>query len=381
MRIKDNLGGLIVSSTKASPNTQTSNIQIGRVFGVITTENTPTQELFERFGGWAGVGTIFYLDYKASIGVKPENVDLSSCKTALPLNASVQDYPLVGELVLIQSAPAPSSQVDNTASQNYYLSVVNIWNNIQQNSPTPFPLGKSFTENPKIQRLISYEGDRIILGRKGQGIRFGSTSKGYSNEWSEVGENGDPITIITNGYDSSDKPYSEQINKDLSSIYLSSTQRIPLQTDKTGVLNPITKPIEPNKYSGSQLILNSGRIVLNANKNDLMLFSTNNIELITKKTISFNSDDKVIFNSKNYLGLVNEKLPTEPMLLGNQTTELLSDILQELSNLAGSLSAAVTPPPGSPLVDVNAAGVRLAEALNDIIPKLNKIKSNNNFLS
>jgi hypothetical protein len=37
--------------------------QAGKVFGVVTTENTPTEKQFKRAGGFNGIGTIFYLDY------------------------------------------------------------------------------------------------------------------------------------------------------------------------------------------------------------------------------------------------------------------------------------------------------------------------------
>ena len=76
--------------------------------------------------------------------------------------------------------------------------------------------------------------------RFGNSIRLGSTIKTknilYQNNWSEFGKNGNPITILRNGQspDSSDEgwlPVIENINKDLSSIYLTSNQKIPLSSD------------------------------------------------------------------------------------------------------------------------------------------------------
>ena len=75
----------------------------------------------------------------------------------------------------------------------------------------------------------------ILEGRFGNSIRFGSTN--ISNEisnpngWSDLGNTGDPITIIRNGQSSKldDKgwlPTTENINEDASSIYLTSNQRI-----------------------------------------------------------------------------------------------------------------------------------------------------------
>jgi hypothetical protein len=137
------------------------------------------------------------------------------------------------------------------------------------------PLGYTFEENPKIKDLQPFEGDTIIQARFGQSIRFGSTVSVLSNEntWSKnkEGTNGDPITIITNRqgervirnkFDS----IVEDINKDGSSIYMTSTQEIdlkdlydfPLNSFKTSIKDPIatnaiklsTKPIS-NQFTSA----------------------------------------------------------------------------------------------------------------------------------
>jgi hypothetical protein len=43
--------------------TPSSTAQVGRVYGLVTTENTPTKEQFERVGGFDAMGTVFYRDY------------------------------------------------------------------------------------------------------------------------------------------------------------------------------------------------------------------------------------------------------------------------------------------------------------------------------
>ena len=105
-----------------------------------------------------------------------------------------------------------------------------------------------------------------------------------NNEWSAIGNEIDPIIILTNGlsYDPSKQYYIEQINKDLSSLYLTSAQKIPLQTDKTGTLNNLTNPLIVPDYFNSQAIINSNRIVLNSEKDEVMIFAKTNIELNTK---------------------------------------------------------------------------------------------------
>ena len=220
MRVRENLSG-IVSSIGKNNVIPLQTPQIGKVFAVITTHNTPTKELYEREGKSDGIGTIFYLDYNNSKDTVLNEVNLSSCSVAKPYYANIQDYPLVGELVTLVDAPAPASQEALNIGQKYYTGVINIWNNNQQNSLSNDSLGATFSENADIRKLLSFEGDRIYQGRKGNGIRFGSTVKmtPMLNEWSNTGNNGDPITILVNGYITTDQkqitPNIEEINKEL----------------------------------------------------------------------------------------------------------------------------------------------------------------------
>lgn len=384
MRIRENLGSIISNNNKGG--IFNFKLPIGKVFGVITTENTPTKEIFENNGGWNAIGTVFYLDYELSKDYG-NDVDLSKCKIAKPFYDNIQNYPLLGELILLIDAPSPSSQITNSSSQKYYIGTVNLWNNNQQNSPSNNVLGKTFIEQPSIRKLISFEGDRIFYGRKGNSLRFSSTIKNLSNinEWSNVGEDGDPITIISNGHIIKDinslKPNIEEINKEESSIYLTSTQQIPLSPDKNNNLNPFTKPLLPNKYFSSQIILNSNRIVLNSKKDDILLFAKTNIEFNTKNIINLNADKRVHFNTPNVL-LGTKKdgtAPDEPLLLGNKTKELLNDLFSLLQELGNNLSTVITPSQGSPLTGVNIAGSNMVSKLENLQKQLKTITSTSNF--
>ena len=392
-KIRANLGRAISSQGKRT-SIPAIKSQIGKVFGIMLTENTPTKELWENNGGWAGIGTIFYLEYNTDAKFK-NNIDLTTCKIARPAFIN-QQYPLVGELVYLTDAPTPVSQVKSTSgNQKYYTGIVNMWNNPQQNSPTGVEENKTFIEKSDIRNLVPFEGDIIYQGRKGNGMRFGSTVKVYSdiNEWSSAGDDGDPITILVNGYvttDQSSQINVEEVNKELSSIYMTSTQVIPLSPDRKDTLNSLTKPLLPNKYQSSQLIFNSDRITLNSKKDEVMIFAKTNIEINTKNIINLNADGWVHINApKIILGPTQQlveggtiyQYSDQPMLLGGLTQEVLIDLLLELSKLAASLTSAISAPPGAPLVDINAAGVSLSEKLNEIIPKIKDITSKINYLS
>jgi hypothetical protein len=382
MRIRENLGG-ILASTNRSISIPLPKPQIGKVYGIITTENTPTKELFNKYGGWSGIGTIFYLDFELSKDI--DKTDLNKCKVARAIHSSNQNYPLIGELVLLSDGPSPASQIDNTSSQKYYTNIINIWNNVQQNAPSGDTLGKTFNENADVRNLLSFEGDRIYQGRKGNGIRFGSTVKNNINEWSEQGNNGDPITILVNGYITTNKksivPNIEEINKELSSIYLTSTQKIPLQPDRKDILNSITKPLPPEKYLFSQAILNSDRITLNSKRDEVMIFAKTNVEINTNNIINLNAGFYTHINSpKISLGTKpNGDVADEPLLLGNKTTALLTQLMNVLGELCNGLSTAVTTPQGSPLTGVNVAGASAVGKIEALQKQLKDIVSINNF--
>ena len=388
MRVRDNLSS-VVSSIGKNNFSPPKKAQVGRVYGVVTTENTPTPEMFEKVGGFNGIGSIFYLDYEQSKNVS-SNIDdtfYNSCKIAKPLYPQYQYYPLKGELVFIEDLPSPVSQISNTSFSKYYISTINLWNNQQQNSqPASIndSLGTTFVENPQIKPLLSFQGDHVLQGRQGNGLRFGSTTKLYDNlnEWSTVGNDSDPITIISNGfaYDPNEKFHVEKINKDLSSIYLTSAQLIPLQTDKSGVLNPITNPLSVSNYINSQVIINSDRIVLNSKKDEVMVFAKTNIELNTNNTINLNANERVHLNSgKVFLGTVNNQLPTEPLVLGDKMYNLLSSLIGSLHSFGVALSTVVTAPEGSPALDINTAAEGLLNDIENINNNLEGILSQQNF--
>jgi hypothetical protein len=389
MRIRENLGGIIAATVKPLPQSVSIPSQIGKVFGVLLNETTPSKELFDKNGGWSGIGTVFYLDYDQSKNT--DNVDLNICKIAKPFHASTQNYPLIGELVQIIDGPSPTSQISTNQTQKYYTGVISVWNNNQQNAPGTGDLGLTFSENGDIRNLLSFEGDRIYQGRKGNGIRFGSTVKLKSNinEWSSVGKDGDPITIMVNGYVTTDvkalTPNIEEVNKEKSSIYMTSTQAIPL-IPGASIINPQLNTIKPKDYSDSQLIFNSDRITLNSKKDEVLLFAKTNIELNTDNIINLNAGKVAHINSP-YVMLGTQKdgsYPQEPALLGNQVHDFLLQLLDSMSSLAASLTMATvaTSEGVIPVTSLTSdAGPQLSADIENLIDKLEKITSDKVFIA
>ena len=389
MRVKENLSS-VVSSIGKNNFTPTKKAQVGRVYGVVTTENTPTKEMFEKVGGYSGIGTIFYLDYEQSKNVvgTVDNSFLNTCKTAKTLQPQFQYYPILGELVFLEDLPSPVSQISNTSSQKYYISSINLWNNQQQNSQPAndnASLGVTFVENPKIKALLSFEGDHILQGRQGNALRFSTTTTLYKNlnEWSDIGKDDDPITILSNGfaYDPNEKFHVEKVNKDLSSLYLTSAQKIPLQTDKIGTLNNLTNPLNVPDYFNAQAIINSDRVVINSKKDEVMIFAKTNIEINTKNIINLNADERVHLNSNTvFLGPYTNIAP-QPVLLGYETIRLFQHLQETLTRLASYLSSAVSAPEGAPILGLTSAGRDLMGDMKRVCDLLEKIPSQKVFTS
>ena len=214
-------------------------------------------------GGYDSIGTIFYTILK-------NNTPLEEIKTsniARPIFPHLKYYPLKNEVVLILSSQDKNIYNSEGATTSYYLPSLNIWNHPHHNAlpsvkglksssteqdyqqtengivrqvtdeGTDINLGDYFSELLKVKPLLPYEGDYILEGRFSNSIRLGSTNIGENipdgniNNWSTSGNTGDPIIVIRNGQ--SDKlddkgwvPTIEDINDDLTSIYLTSNQKL-----------------------------------------------------------------------------------------------------------------------------------------------------------
>ena len=239
---------------------------------IIPEENE--ESLFQNAGEYWGVGAITFEALNRSTAI----TDIPQGTIALPLNTSVRTLPLVNEIVFVTLGPSRSRLLGGNPDSNtfYYTNSIPIWNSTDVNAlPSSVTSGDANTNsntaedvqsgipnnpnNPKggaslgdvfrdqgdIKNLYPQEGDVIFEGRFGNSLRFGSTGKidgdfskfdvNPQNPWSQNGETGNPITILRNGQKQDAikfdvwQPIFEDINADLSSIYLTSNQNVPLQ--------------------------------------------------------------------------------------------------------------------------------------------------------
>ena len=179
-------------------------IRAVRVNDIILDENHPNFRTAE------DIGAIRFTE------IQDQTTETSNSNTwAKPYHFNISHFPLINEIVELVSAPKYNYNEDSSPD-DYYLStrILAVDGNVQNNelpdfipeNGIPIPLGNYFKRNNLLRRLKPYEGDLIIQSRFGSSIRFGSTINNtfvknplLQNKWSNEGNIGDPITIITNG--------------------------------------------------------------------------------------------------------------------------------------------------------------------------------------
>jgi hypothetical protein len=363
------------------------NLVFGRVKSIILDETHPR---YEELGGWNALGIIEFET------VSTPTITTQILPTAKPLDSTFKSLPLINEIVYILALPNTDIGEFSTTKTNYYISIVGLWNHPHHNAfpqnsnilpppqqkdyiqtglgsvrrvtdqSTEIFLGKTFIERGDIHPLLPFEGDKILEGRWGNSIRFGSTVKDAPNTWSLTGTNGDPITIIRNGQgnqtDEGWIPTIEDVNNDDSSVYFTSTQKIPLEASSTSYSSYSSNPpTKPNEYAGRQIILNSGRLVLNSTEDHILLSSKKTVNINAISGFSIDSPQSVIQSNSVLLGGVNA---TEPVLKGDTTINILVDLVNQLQALTIALQS-VTP----------QAGLAVAPAAAQLAPQLAVIRT------
>lgn len=308
-----------------------------------------THPKFKEYGEWNGVGTVFFDLVDFPFGEEVVN-------TARPLFSNTKFYPLINELVSLVFLSSTGTQTNTNITEAYYLPPINLWNSQHHNAlpdptvelsenttqdyqnaeggasqdvrrvydnSTDIELGEGFNEQINTHPLLVFAGDNLIEGRWGNSLRLGSIIENGANY---------PITIIRNGQptDTSSEgwvPIKEDINKDISSIYLNETQSLALEAASTSYNSYPTAPEGITEYTKNQIILNSGRLVFNAKSSDILITSNKSINLNTPTTVNIDSKETYIASDKIFLG---DKQATEPILKGDITVTQLNTLIDSL---------------------------------------------------
>ena len=134
-------------------------------------------------------------------------------------------------------------------------------------------------------------------------------------------------------------------------------------------------PKTPDQYAGKQIIINSGRLVFNSTTDHILFSSKKSINLNAIERVNIDTPEIIFQSGKIYLG---SKNATEPLLLGNKTTDLLNKLIVNLKawmTIAGPLFAST---PGG-VAGLPTITSQMVSILTELEINLNSIKSNNNF--
>ena len=414
-------GQISQNNTRLFNDTTFSIIPVRVKYSFLNLEQTKKDypEIYKKYGEDFSLNGIMF-DSITNPTKNNKSKDLSRYTFAKPLFPNFRQVPLINEIAYVISLPSVDLQKEkfiNLDSQDYYYFLpLNIWNSVHNNAlPNPIDvttttpseqknyqqveagsrvkvtdgvddinLGETFDELANIKNLQPFEGDVIFEGRFGQSIRFGSTVTGSNglpylgNEWSNktlLGSQGDPILILRNGQHQDNQPswvpIQEKINQDPSSIYFSSTQQIPLTTSSSFDSYYIP-PTLPNQYSNNQIIINSGRVVVNANNDHVLLTSNKSVNLNTVESVNIDTKQTII-SSEVLLG---GKEANESLLKGNTTIGILNEVIDNIQTLSDTLQTLISQPAGTNFATLAANAGAVSKNLTVL-----KTKLTNNTLS
>lgn len=349
-----------------------------RVIDVIYNDKHP---LFEQLGGWDSIGTVFYTPIDNPYHITR---DLETLPYAYPNDPNITTYPIKNELVYIIDGPSPTLVGTGIKSgKKYWTSTAGVWGSIHHNA---YPadgdrvqVGTTFNEQPIVDRLIPEEGDTILQSRYGSTIRLGSTNSEGESPWSVSGETGDPIVIINSTHPTFNENTKPGVNGKYegphdngSGIFLTTTQKLPIEYEPE--FTKLTSTTQLGEYSNAQAYIHSDRIV-NSAIEDVITIGRKSVYTETDK-YSLVSRHTYINSNKIYLG----EDAAEKGVLGNTLLDILKELIEALIEANTTLSTTVTPPPGTPLLQVNQAAITFNARMAAITPYLSTILAEKTFI-
>jgi hypothetical protein len=322
----------------------------------------------------------------AIVGESTNPNNIGKIYTANPLNPNITNIPVIGELVDLHKSSSPNSNgmqwLYGQPKGAYGTTSVNtngVEPKLAPNKPTSQSTVKNYQaaalgvpitqptqqntqpaqsiEDSKISSLESNPGDIIYEGRHGQSLRLGNTEK-------------NPIVILRNGQNPNQpvepgSPIKENIQGDMSSLYLTSNQKISnfsLSNDNFNSFEPNKKPKSPTEYIGPQSILNSDRIILNAKKDSVLISGYQSVAILSNNSINLESDK--IYSSCKDIRLGSPSAE-EPALLGNLTIDVLLQLTKAVKNLAQILLVDKAYPEGKLVTSLNSIADDVISSIED----------------
>ena len=289
-------------------------------------------------------------------------------------------------------------------------------------------LGDKFLSNFNFRQVIPEEGSVILNGRFGNSIRLGSNIKNGLQDSPNIKLRAGQLQDVTKFGEESlveelnTKPINagveENINSDASSMWMTTDETVSLTPATLEDANIYPTEVAPEVFDGKQIILNSGRLIFNSKENGILGFSDGPIDFSTldvfgvsakqrldlysptvvigrngeqgkTKNITLTGQDIYLQNEKGYTFVTSKGIELgssnlEPAVKGDVLEDILSDLMQSISDLSSVIIAIATTPvvivtPGTPTPQVYAGeAARAAQVLSTLATlsiKLNTMKS------
>lgn len=371
----------IPNSSRYSPDWYSNNIEIlpVRVIDIILDSS---HDEYPKYGGVNSIGVIKY----SLIDKKVDTSDPIKLPPAYPINRNFTNYPLKNEVVFIIRGPKADNSKDPNHKHlervDYYMPAIGISNDVNflpykdvtkdtEEVPASYSSEESFNVVPGIRPLHPFNGDVILEGRNGQSIRM-SGAKSKNNPLTDSSNIQDPVTIITNGHEeiSTQGLYIENINRDKSSVYLTSNHVIPLNQAKFKYAGAKERPIQADKYQGAQIVVSSGRLFFNSHTDDIQFTATTDFGVSAKNVYLDGEDYLTVDAKKIYLGEKAKLTENHPVILGDALEDFLKLLLETLERTGKAMVQAKTID-GKIIPKINAQGFDLQGEARNLMNRIN----------
>lgn len=298
---------------------------------VVVNEQGGTYLRYEADG--TNLGQIIFREVPEDRGL-----EISQLRRANPIETTIQEYPLVGEQVLVY----------RTMGGLYYSRRVNVsrkptdsvWSALQSamaDTETVVPRSRTrellqsrgarrpstpttplkVTRNSRTRFIRPSEGDVIVQGRFGTSMRMGSSL--FSNPTDEspspnllitVGQWESPEEVSTE-QDTVFSMYFENLNRDKSSIWMVSDETVPfLPVTATSAARRPAHLLSSNSpttsYDGAQIFINSDRVVVNSKQNEISLFSGDEINLSSIGGITLDTEEGIRMTATDEVSILSD---------------------------------------------------------------------------
>ena len=132
---------------------------------------------------------------------------------------------------------------------------------------------------------------------------------------------------------------------------MTSTQAIPIEVSSKSYSSYKTAPTTPNKFTGEQIILNSGRLLFNTKSDSILMSSKNSINLNAVNDVNIDAPRTVIQSNKVLLG---DRDAFESVILGDKFFTDLNLLLTQMISLGIALPSIT---PTNPAINTSATAM------------------------